>query len=1082
MEVLGSIFGEIGGYLVKAIKRRFGYCIHYHRNVETLKKQVQILEATRKDVEASTNTTKRNGEVIRNEVQNWTSTADGALSEATKFLQAVEEVRFLDFISRYRLGRKAAKKAMAIEKLKKDGEFDRVANHASPPGVLSMPSQDFVIFESTRNAMEKIMEALKDEGTNFIGIHGMGGIGKTTIVKDIAKKVEQEKLFDAVVMAVVSQTISVKRIQEQIAEMLGLDFKQTISEEGRASLLHTRLKNENKTLVILDDIWVRLDLAIIGIPFGNGHIGCKIMITTRRRQVCNVMASRIESTKIIQLDVLAEQESWFLLKRNAGDVIESSPTMNSVAKDICKECGGLPLAIVTVGRAMRGRDLEEWKEAALELKKAQPVNIEGMDDDVYKCLKLSYDYLKNKETKFIFLFCCLFPEDYDIPMEDLVRYGIGLGIFEDVRIQEARNRARFIVNNLKESCLFLTSNEEDCVKMHDVVRDVAKSITSDMYFVKVGGEKFEEWPNIENLKRYTALSIMQNQIPEYPASWDFPNLQTLLLRENRNSQLAMPEGVLKGMKTLELFDHSGSYSHYPFFVYPFYGNLEPTLSHLTNLRTLILQNYRVGDTTALGGLKSLEILSFKGSIFTEPANAISKLTSLKLLDLEECSHHSHMDSILPSNVISRLSRVQELYMWMMSPRRLFSVKPFMSFNITELKPLARLTAFTMMIVNFENIPEGFCFPDLEVFKISIGDGGDFIAKQNYLNLCGLVEDQKMLAITRLGCIKPLLPRTNYLSLSSMEGLRNIFPQLISDRDSLAVLRSLNISSCSELEYLIDAEEWEIPPTTQQQQGTCLVCLETLSVSNLKALEALCKGELPYEISLSMTKLKLLRFYQCSKLSNVFASLNPQLQLKELEVLHVGYCNALEYIFGKKEDAPPCLRELKLDCLMRLKRIYKCSTDLLDLCNLEVLQINRCNELKVILPASAAQRLGKLKELHLDNCYQLEAFLAKQQEGEETIENLVFSQLRMLSLVDLPNLTGFCTDYTLTFKWPSLEKVEVVRCPKMQMFVAVVASDEDSSMPKLKMIKVDGVDIMLEGTDINRVMQGRYKDKVLVTDH
>ncbi|KAF2319047.1 hypothetical protein GH714_012959 [Hevea brasiliensis] len=475
----------------------------------------------------------------------------------------------------------------------------------------------------------------------------------------------------------------------------------------------------------------------------------------------------------------------------------------------------------------------------------------------------------------------------------------------------------------------LTSDKKGCIKMHDVARDVAKSMTSDVYFVKAGGEKFE-WPKIENLKRYSAISIMENQIPEYPASWDCPNLQTLLLSDER-SQLAMPEGVLKGMKTLKVLHlkrRSDAFlpgtqhlfiSHNSTFGLKHSIRENSTFVHLTNLRTLILQYYGVGDISALGELKLLQILSFKSSFFLEPASAIN-------------------------------------------------------------------------------------------------------------------------------------------------------------RDSLAVLRSLNISFCSELEYLIDAEEWEIPPTTQQQQGTCLVCLETLSVSNLKALEALCKGELPYEISLSLTKLKLLSFNQCPKLSNVFASLNPQLQLKELEVLQVDYCDALEYIFEKKEDAPPCLRELKLDCLIGLKHIYKGSTELLDLCNLEFLEIKECNKLKVILPASAAQRLGKLKELHLHNCDQLEAVLAKRQEGEDTCENLVFSQLRVLSLVNLPNLTGFCTDYTLTFKWPSLEKVEVVRCPKMQMFAAVVASDGDSSTPKLKMIEVDGVDIMLDGTDINRVMQGRYKDK------
>ncbi|XP_057989714.1 disease resistance protein At4g27190 [Hevea brasiliensis] len=461
----------------------------------------------------------------------------------------------------------------------------------------------------------------------------------------------------------------------------------------------------------------------------------------------------VDAIKIIQVDVLSEQESWSLLKRNAGDAIESSPTMNSVAKEICKECGGLPIAIVTIGRAMRGKDLEEWKETALELKKAKPLNIEGVNDKVYNCLKLSYDYLEEEEAKFMFWFCCLFPEDFDILIEDLVRYGIGLGIFEDVRIQEPRNRARSIINNLKEACLLLTSNWEGCIKMHDVVRDVAKSMTSEMYFVKAGGEKLEEWPNIENLKRYTAISIMQNQILEYPASWDYPNLQTLLLRDNSNSQLPMPEGVLKGMKTLKVLANISACR-----------NLELAIGHLTNLRTLILHDYIVRDTNALGELKLLEILSFKGSRFTVPPSAVRKLTSLKLVDLENCSHPPHTDSILPFNVVSKLSKVQELYMWPPRTSLFDRFGVFEWFSITELKSLPCLTAFAIVINNFNRIPVGFSFPDLKVFKMSIGEGG-FLTKQNYLNLCGPIEDPTMV-VTKLGCIKPLLPRTNYLSLSS----------------------------------------------------------------------------------------------------------------------------------------------------------------------------------------------------------------------------------------------------------------------------------------------------------------------------
>ena len=51
-----------------------------------------------------------------------------------------------------------------------------------------------------------------------------GGIGKTTMAKVVAKKAKDDKLFDEVVMAVVSQTLDLKNIQGQIAEMLGLKF------------------------------------------------------------------------------------------------------------------------------------------------------------------------------------------------------------------------------------------------------------------------------------------------------------------------------------------------------------------------------------------------------------------------------------------------------------------------------------------------------------------------------------------------------------------------------------------------------------------------------------------------------------------------------------------------------------------------------------------------------------------------------------------------------------------------------------------------------------------------------------------
>ena len=172
---------------------------------------------------------------------------------------------------------------------------------------------------------------------------------------------------------------------------------------------------------------------------------------------------------------------------NVGDVVDSN-VLNVVANEVCIECRRLPIALVTVGSAMKGKDAPTlWNEAARELRKSVPTNIEGVDQQVYKSLTLSYDCLQDEEAKACFLLCSLFPKDHNILIEDLVRYGMGLRVFKKVdTVHEARGSAKSVTNNLIVACLLLASDKQDCIKMHDVVRDVAIDIGSEKYFVRAG--------------------------------------------------------------------------------------------------------------------------------------------------------------------------------------------------------------------------------------------------------------------------------------------------------------------------------------------------------------------------------------------------------------------------------------------------------------------------------------------------------------------------------------------------------------------------------------------------------------------
>ena len=110
------------------------------------------------------------------------------------------------------------------------------------------------------------MKALEDSTVNIVGVYGAGGVGKTTLVKEVANKAREKKLFNMVVMANVTRIPDIERIQGQIAEMLGMRLEEE-SEIVRADRIRKRLmKEKESTLIILDDLWDGLNLNILGIP------------------------------------------------------------------------------------------------------------------------------------------------------------------------------------------------------------------------------------------------------------------------------------------------------------------------------------------------------------------------------------------------------------------------------------------------------------------------------------------------------------------------------------------------------------------------------------------------------------------------------------------------------------------------------------------------------------------------------------------------------------------------------------------------------------------------------------------------
>ncbi|KAL5732015.1 hypothetical protein ACHQM5_004682 [Ranunculus cassubicifolius] len=450
MEIATAAAGEATNSAIVHVEREFGYLIHFRRSTNTLKENIQQLTAIKRDVQASIDAALTNDELVKETVQDWMRSA-GQATELSDEASVISSWFRGWCCGRFSLGRKAEKKIPVIQGLCVEGSgFGADVSYRKPTQMLKMVvAEDFNAFASRDSTAEEILKAILDDATNLLGIYGMPVVGKTTLIKAIANQVKEKQLFQEVVVVIVSQKPSLIKLQGDIAEKLDLSLDGD-DLSARADRLSERLNQDTKTtLVILDDVWESIKLSELGIPYKNKGKCCKVVFTTRYGGVCEAM----EADAKIEVAILPEGDSWILFQQKSGNVEDSS-----LARGLLNECKGLPLAIVTLGLALRNKDAIVWEDALKQLRKSI---FKGMSS-VVSSIKLSYDFLKSESVKICFLFCCLFPEDGVIALDTLLSYVTGEKLLEDVdTYDEAKGRLHSIVDILTSSGLLLRDEYGD---------------------------------------------------------------------------------------------------------------------------------------------------------------------------------------------------------------------------------------------------------------------------------------------------------------------------------------------------------------------------------------------------------------------------------------------------------------------------------------------------------------------------------------------------------------------------------------------------------------------------------------------
>ena len=122
--------------------------------------------------------------------------------------------------------------------------------------------------------------------------------------------------------------------------------------------------------------------------------------------------------KPLEIKYLKTKEAWRLFVEKAGNVVNKEE-IRPLAEIICQEYGCLPLALITVGSTMRGKmDIHLWQSAINKMQQAIPIS--GVKSQVYNALNLSYNWLESDTLRFCFLYYSLYPEGYNIYVNELV--------------------------------------------------------------------------------------------------------------------------------------------------------------------------------------------------------------------------------------------------------------------------------------------------------------------------------------------------------------------------------------------------------------------------------------------------------------------------------------------------------------------------------------------------------------------------------------------------------------------------------------------------------------------------------------
>ncbi|KAM3405957.1 hypothetical protein ACQJBY_000163 [Aegilops geniculata] len=480
--------------------------------------------------------------------------------------------------------------------------------------------KEFQLIGREKEKPEIIQLITNGDGRQFevISVCGMGGLGKTTVVRDVYQSQELRGKFEKCACVTVMRPFNCDELLKNLAGQFGY-------EDVADMVRHLEGK---KCLIVLDDLSSTREWDAIIPHFIALETSSRIIVTTRVEDIAKHCSKKRKNICKLQGLELNDAHDLFTQKvfDKTTDLDEQYPELVEQTNMILKKCKGLPLAIVTIGGflANQPKTALEWKKLNEHISAAE-LQMNPELEAIITVLNKSYDGLPY-HLKSCFLYLSIFPEDYNIKLKRLLRRWIAEGYPGVVRNKCTEEVAESYFMDLISRSMLLPSQRSICdgkrigsCQVHDLIREIgiSKSMEGNLVLRLEEGCSL----NTQGTARHLAVSSnWERDQSAFESIVDMSRVRSITVFGEWEPFFLSDK--MRLLRVLDLEDTTGLVNHH--------------LEHIgkfLHLRYLSLRGCEsichLPDT--LGNLRQLETLDIRGTSIVMLPQTIIKLQKLQHL-------------------------------------------------------------------------------------------------------------------------------------------------------------------------------------------------------------------------------------------------------------------------------------------------------------------------------------------------------------------------------------------------------------------------------------------------------------------